>query len=520
MLGNGDYPKQVIGDGSQASPSLALFSENSTGFYLDNPGSSSAFTVVKRGNKRIRVEDSATEIVGPLIADDLGATSFSAENGSVVEPSFSFIDSKNTGIFNDDIGFGNRIGFAVDGDKRAYIDDTKFFSYGDIEGTDIYGSNIFANKFVASSEYGFANDFLTTVSNYNNSGDEYLSFTVNNRLIGSFIDGLTPRLDCGTNQMRCGQVSCNSMTTGSINSQSISTGTNSITCGQISSGSISCGTNSMTCGTLVSSGIGNVGTISTDRLQSGSSGITSTGSISCGTHAMTCGNINVNGTSILGGNVTTGTYAMTCGSLSSGSINSGTNGLTCGQITSSGQFSNGSNNVICGTVTCSGAVVSNNLQPSSTSALRLINNGFISGYNSASVLEIAFYPRDSSDRTVLRMGTGGYQINTNGNSNLFTYTGSGEMQIAQPSGGISQKATAVSGGTANGSLNTGVTLTAGTATINNSYVTANCLGFACVTTPGGTPGAYRVQCGAGTYTVTSTSATDTSTLSIYFIKGF
>ena len=49
--------------------------------------------------------------------------------------------------------------------------------------------------------------------------------------------------------------------------------------------------------------------------------------------------------------------------------------------------------------------------------------------------------------------------------------------------GLQQKNVAVSGGTANGSFNTGVVLVAGTVTINDSYVTTNCVGVASIVTP-------------------------------------
>jgi hypothetical protein len=99
----------------------------------------------------------------------------------------------------------------------------------------------------------------------------------------------------------------------------------------------------------------------------------------------------------------------------------------------------------------------------------------------------------------------------------------GNLAIATATKGLQQKSVAVTGTgpfTANGAFNTGVVLVAGSKIISNSYVTTSCVGFASVSTTGGTPGTsgYRVVCGTGTYTVTGI-ATDTSTLNVAFILG-
>lgn len=106
-------------------------------------------------------------------------------------------------------------------------------------------------------------------------------------------------------------------------------------------------------------------------------------------------------------------------------------------------------------------------------------------------------------------------IDTNGNLSC-----NGDLKIETETKGFQQKAVAVSMGTADGPFNTGIVLVAGTTTINNSYVTTSCVGFASISSVGGTPGAYFIECGNGTYTITSTSNTDTSTLNVFFIKGF
>lgn len=97
---------------------------------------------------------------------------------------------------------------------------------------------------------------------------------------------------------------------------------------------------------------------------------------------------------------------------------------------------------------------------------------------------------------------------------------SGNLVIGTATNGITLKGAAVSAGTANASFVTSVVLVGGTVTVNNSFVTTSCCGFCSVVTSGGTPGVgYIVTVASGTFTVKSTNALDTSTLTVCFIKG-
>ena len=97
---------------------------------------------------------------------------------------------------------------------------------------------------------------------------------------------------------------------------------------------------------------------------------------------------------------------------------------------------------------------------------------------------------------------------------------SGNVIINTVNKGINIKGAAVSAGTANASFVTSVVLVGGTVTVNNSFVTTACCGTIAVVTAGGTPGTgYRLNIGAGSFTVTSSSALDTSTLTVAFFKG-
>ncbi|MEI6580801.1 MAG: hypothetical protein WCO07_01370 [bacterium] len=62
------------------------------------------------------------------------------------------------------------------------------------------------------------------------------------------------------------------------------------------------------------------------------------------------------------------------------------------------------------------------------------------------------------------------------------------------------------------------TLVAGTKTITNSLITANAIVFLTVSTPGGTQGFLSYAVSAGQLIITSTSATDTSTVNYIIIN--
>ena len=114
-----------------------------------------------------------------------------------------------------------------------------------------------------------------------------------------------------------------------------------------------------------------------------------------------------------------------------------------------------------------------------------------------------------------------------GGANVMTLSSGGDLTnllgnviINTVNKGIQIKGAAVSAGTANASFVTSVVLVAGTVTVNNSFVTTACCGSVAVVTAGGTPGkGYRLDVGAGTFTVTSDNPLDTSTLNVVFFKG-
>lgn len=103
-------------------------------------------------------------------------------------------------------------------------------------------------------------------------------------------------------------------------------------------------------------------------------------------------------------------------------------------------------------------------------------------------------------------------IDTSGN--FFPWN---SVIFATASGYLSFPHIAVSSGTADGILVTGVVPSAGIVTIINTKVTSSFYGFPFIITRGGTPGVASVSCGSGTATLTTTSA-DTSTYGILFFQ--
>lgn len=101
MDSNGDYLTMYAGVGQETAPSIAFGAEPSTGVYLASPGSSSAYTISKRGTKRLRIDDDKTEIFGPLISEGIIIEGpIVLPDGSASSPSLSFETSTSTGLYH------------------------------------------------------------------------------------------------------------------------------------------------------------------------------------------------------------------------------------------------------------------------------------------------------------------------------------------------------------------------------------------------------------------------------------
>lgn len=135
---------------------------------------------------------------------------------------------------------------------------------------------------------------------------------------------------------------------------------------------------------------------------------------------------------------------------------------------------------------------------------------YISSYNSSSTISFG-------------RGAGNGQPNKNdfeidGSGNVTV--NNGNFSITTANNGLQVKSAAVSAGTANAAVITGVTLTAGAVTINDSFVNTSTVCYFSVVTGGGTLGtAYGITVASGTVAVKSTSALDTSTGNVACIKG-
>lgn len=99
---NGDPPKRVLGTGYVTAPAECFSNEPTTGVYLDTPGSMSAYTVTKRGNKRLRISDSKTEVIGPFYADGYvpPSTPWLIPDGTEAAPGLAFVTpNSDTGLY-------------------------------------------------------------------------------------------------------------------------------------------------------------------------------------------------------------------------------------------------------------------------------------------------------------------------------------------------------------------------------------------------------------------------------------
>lgn len=99
---NGDPPKRVLGTGYVTAPAECFAAEPTTGVYLDTPGPTSAYTVTKRGNKRLRISDEKTEVLGPFYADGYvpPSSAWLIPSGTEAAPGLAFVSpNSDTGIY-------------------------------------------------------------------------------------------------------------------------------------------------------------------------------------------------------------------------------------------------------------------------------------------------------------------------------------------------------------------------------------------------------------------------------------
>jgi hypothetical protein len=138
--GNGDMNPIFLGDGSSSAPSQAFFYETNTGIYHDTTAyPNTAWEVVKKGNKRIRVDDNQTYLYGTVSIDNLipgsGSTTgdtISLSSGTSTAPSLSFATAPSTGIFYDSVGPNPGLATSVSGTET-----TKFASGLTVSGVPI-----------------------------------------------------------------------------------------------------------------------------------------------------------------------------------------------------------------------------------------------------------------------------------------------------------------------------------------------------------------------------------------------
>jgi hypothetical protein len=131
------------------------------------------------------------------------------------------------------------------------------------------------------------------------------------------------------------------------------------------------------------------------------------------------------------------------------------------------------------------------------------------------------YAASGSAGTAITFTSGLSVARSNGNVTVGAgdlSVSAGNLIVATATKGLQLKSAAVSASTANASMVTGVVLSSGTATINNSLLDSTWRGFPVRTTASGTLGTVTVTTTSGSFTITSSSGADTSTYSIVFFK--
>jgi C1q domain len=114
-----------LNNGTITDPSLSFQDEKNTGLYLDTT-SGTEMTFVKKGVKRIRVEDSGVEIDGLITT-----TPIEFSDGTASAPSMTFASDTKTGFFKDTTGSGSTgVGVSVSGTEIGHFNSTGLFMNG------------------------------------------------------------------------------------------------------------------------------------------------------------------------------------------------------------------------------------------------------------------------------------------------------------------------------------------------------------------------------------------------------
>lgn len=329
----GDSKRGYFGVGSESAPSQTFSNEPVTGIYLDTPGSSSAWTVSKRGTKRLRIDDDKTVFTGPVYASGgiIPTGPFLAGDGSFSAPSYSFSSETAMGMYRDSpdflaitngtgtepsvtfnpsgtvvrgaltTGTGSISGGSVIAGNLSVLGTSSFTNTASFGSFGITSAGLIqgADGTISAPEYSFTND--TKMGMYR-GGTNILNFTPGT--------GTLPMLSVGTS--------------GIAVSGAITTGTNSISGGlvQVSSGTVASPSFSFSSSPTTGFSYDVSGTRSFLQTSVG-------GSVKFSVQS-----------DLIGGNVplSVGSNALTCGALTSASItNSGTSSfsgnMTCGAMT-------------------------------------------------------------------------------------------------------------------------------------------------------------------------------------------
>lgn len=209
----GDYTTKYVGVGSETDPSLVFGQERNTGLYLDTPGSSSAYTIAKRGKKRLRIDDNKTTFIGPVaFSGGTSSSSISFPDGSASQPAISFTSNPPVGWWLDTSNPANPT-ITETAPTTVYSHDVQ------INGTlSLNGGTSAAKMFsVAGSQTAPLLSVLNGASIYGGTDNSlYVSSTTGPSDLFKFSKtdskntSFVP-LTTGTNSLTTGSVSCTSM---------------------------------------------------------------------------------------------------------------------------------------------------------------------------------------------------------------------------------------------------------------------------------------------------------------------
>jgi hypothetical protein len=500
-------PLFLLPNGSSTEPSLAFTSSTSSGYYWDTAGTAAGQAFTVSGNKRLKLTSdrftvdthldnsgntlttTALEAVSGTVDDLLeagqvhaGAMAFTnslnttagqiqAGDGTVALPAYAFNSDVKTGMYKPST-VGVSLATSIDGAVSTFHDTDGNF-YVD---KDMFVGGEFNADTIQTGSGGTVADPPLQIGLQAGSGFSFPNGE-NISLIASCATDEYWRLESGI---------------GGVTKQF------KVSRPLVSTSTISTGTNAMTCGALSCSSINSTGSMTSGALSCTS--LTSSGTVSCGTNA------------------------MTCGSLTSGSINSGSNSMSGGRVSLTGTTTSASAGPhILHTTTADIYPLMQTLAYAHDNEYINFDTYFDGNWKSASTtsnfqiakranqLHINYWPGSTSLGDTINSISTTPALSVS-NAGSITLTNDLKLSTLGKTITLKRGSNACSG--------TGAVLVAGTVTVPTTAVATGDNVLLTCTASGGTPGFPVVTISNGaSFTITSSSGTDTSTYSWVIFKG-